>query len=230
MRLRRLTDKGIERMARFIESYKTGTPEALPKILCDDMYSEDLASRIVIDPHPRFRRRLELAGYIHHVLSEANAPDPRQDKGLWAWWALAWFDDLTQNGKTSPGDIARWIPQLDKATRYYRHLLLNPYLIYRLFAPSPERALALLAQPPHKPGDIVEQIASRPALVTSTGIVELATQLYVDSRGAIKPRAPGNARRFADVLSQLGLTFDLHSLNADEIGSLLPSEFNQFRS
>ena len=41
-------------------------------------------------------------------------------------------------------------------------------------------------------------------------------------------KSPGSPRRFADVLSQLDLTWDLHSLSVEQLLELLPSEFDEF--
>ena len=94
--------------------------------------------------------------------------------------------------------------------------------------------MALLANPPHQPGDIAEQLASRQELVTNPSVMEVATRLYINpetgrpKRGAAG-RGPGSARRLAAVLNQLDLTWDLYGLDPDKLLDLLPEEFNQFQ-
>lgn len=236
MRLRRLTDNGIERMARFIESHKTDMPEARPDILFDDRYSEDLPVRVIIDPHPGFHRRFELAGYMYHVLKEANLSDSRRDKGLWAWWALAWFDELTRRGEIAPGDITRWVPQLQQARRYYRHLLLGPYLIYVAHSDLPTRACGLLSDPPFvATSEAYRLFVEIPRLVACKAAVETATALYYDeTKGSLRrgsgAKGAGGLRRLIDVIQQLDMTFDVHSLRASDLLVLLPAEFAKFMS
>lgn len=93
----------------------------------------------------------------------------------------------------------------------------------------------MLYNPLSKPGDIVEQSASRQEFVTNKAVVEAATRLYIDgaSRTAKKGaggKGPGSARRFAEVLNQLDVTWDLYAMSADDLLSILPAEFNRFRN
>ena len=94
--------------------------------------------------------------------------------------------------------------------------------------------MAVLAAPLHRPGDIVEQLASRQELVTNQSVMEAATRLYIGDDGLPKPRAAGrgagSARRLADVLTQLDLTWDLYDLSTEKLLELLPPEFDEFKS
>jgi hypothetical protein len=94
--------------------------------------------------------------------------------------------------------------------------------------------LAFLKQPLWKPGDIVEQLASRKELVTNRAVAETATRLYFDSAaGAFKrghsSKIRGGPRRLASLLNQLDLTWYLYGMTTDEILNLLPKEFDRFR-
>ena len=76
-------------------------------------------------------------------------------------------------------------------------------------------------------------MASRPSLVTCKAVAGAATRLYYDDttdriRRGCSGKGPGSARRFADVLSQLDLTWDLHSLTVEQLLKLLPDEFGCF--
>jgi hypothetical protein len=130
--------------------------------------------------------------------------------------------------------LVRWIPEVNNFQRYYRHLLAGPYRIFRAHRDDPERALALLCGPLDKPGDIVEQLASRQEIVTNKAIMLGATRLYIDPatrkprRGA-GGRSGGSPRRLADVLKQFDVTWDLYAMTADNLLGLLPSEFDRFR-
>src|SRR5262249_16830000 len=114
------------------------------------------------------------------------------------------------------------------------HLLAGPYRIYRAHRDNPQRALVLLCGPLDRPGDIVEQFASRQELVTNPTVIESATRLYVDPatnrprRGA-GGKSAGSARRLADVLEQFDVTWDLYTLTPDGLLTLLPHEFDRFR-
>ena len=110
--------------------------------------------------------------------------------------------------------------------------MAGPYGIYRAHRDHPERALALLCQHPGRPGELVEQLASRQQVVTNSAIVGTATRLFVDS-GTRKLRknsggkGKGSPRRLVAVLDQFDVTWDLSSLTELELADMLPEEFKQ---
>lgn len=236
MQARRLTKAGVERFEDFLERLKANPNSKLPThALTDDRLSEPVEIHINVEPMP-FATRMEVAKHVFALLRR----DPetlRIDKGFWCWLSLFWFNNLCPqtSGSRSLGDRYRWIAELDNTRRAYRHLLAGPYQIYRAHRDDPERARALLCGPVHQQGELLAQIASRPSLVTSKAVVAVATLLYYNRetdrlcRGC-GGKGPGSARRFADILSQLDLTWDLHSLTVKQLLELLPDEFDSFRS
>ncbi|MCA9243666.1 MAG: hypothetical protein KDA32_06935 [Phycisphaerales bacterium] len=241
MRLRRLTDTGVERLIDFLDSFKSDDPAAYPaNLLTDEDASAALPVEIEIDEKRQFPRRFEAAEYLYRQLAPlrtADGEDYERDRGVWAWLSLLWFDQLCptdKHGRRNPGDIARWVPVTSNSRRYYRHLLFGPYLVYSAHCDQPSAAVALLATPPDAPGDIVEQIVSRQDLVSSPTVVETITSLYYTPNGTRRRGAAGqgagSVRRLADVLLQFDRTFDIRSLQSSEILNLLPSEFSRFRT
>ena len=93
--------------------------------------------------------------------------------------------------------------------------------------------MAVLAQPAHRPGDVAEQLSARQERISNPTVMAVASRLYVRKktirRGAAG-RGPGSARRFAAVLNQLDLTWDLYDLEPEGLLRLLPAEFDAFRS
>ena len=68
-------------------------------------------------------------------------------------------------------------------------------------------------------------------------VVGAITDLYLDrptmslKRGhAGGNTSPGSARRFAMLLQQLDLTYDILEMSSDAIIGLLPAEFDKFRT
>jgi hypothetical protein len=237
MKIRRLSDAGIERFGVFLDSLKTEAPEPFPnEIMSNTDMSELVQPEIEIEQR-NFINRFEVAEYLNQVLAEAEIPNIERDRGLWAWLAMFYFDQLCppeSSGQRKPGERARWILAVGDFRKYYRHLLAGPYRIYRAHRDNPSRAFALLCTPAHRPGDIAEQLASRQELVTNTGVMEAATTLYVDDetekpkRGAAG-RGPGSARRLADVLNQFDVAWDLYSMETEDLIKILPDEFDRFR-
>ncbi len=213
----------------------TLTPPA--PLLEEPAYTEILSEKVDVQPQ-RFESRLEAGQHLNDLIDAAGITLPERDRGLWAWLTLLHFDAMCPadgNGRRFPQDEARLLPLLDNHQRFYRHLLLGPFLIVRAHRENPDRALAFLKQSLWKPGDIVEQLASRKELVTNPAVAETATRLYFDSatnsfkRGS-GSKTKGAPRRLANLLNQLDLTWYLYGMTTAEILSLLPKEFDRFRN
>ena len=237
MILRKLNDAGIQEFESFLDSLTTDNPLPIPQsILADPTTSESLPVEVDVTPQV-FGNRFKLAQYLNDRLPNAGVRELEKDKGLWAWLSLYFFDELCPVGRDSrrkPKDRARWIPATTNYRKYYRHLLAGPYRIYRAHRDDPSRAWGLLCGPLDRPGDIVEQLASRQEIVTNKAVVETATRLYIDSktnrpkRGAAG-KGEGSARRFAEMLNQFDVTWDLSVMKSSDLIGILPREFDNFR-
>jgi hypothetical protein len=236
MNLRRLTGVGIAKFGEYLDALKQEPGRLKPTdLLADDVSSEEVVPvRSINGEIPT--TRLEAAQLLDQLLLSAPPYDTAADIGLWSWLALFYFDALCPSdgsGDRSPRERAAYIPEPGNFRRYYRHLLLGPYLIYQAHRDDPTRAQGLLCKPPHIIDDVVAQIASRYDYVTNPGIVGLTTELYYDvtksttKRGA-GGKGAGSPRRLADVLKQLDLTWDLYGMPVAELRQLLPREFNRF--
>lgn len=242
VRIRRLNETGLVRMEDFLDSFVT-TPDRsvdfqqdIWPILTGFDTTAHAPNIVQADADRHFPRRYDLAEYLHGLVLRLGLQDPTRDRGLWAWLALLWFDQLApvNRGVRKIGERARWLPLIGDGRRYYRHLVLGAYLIYSTSQDRPQRAFALLHNPPHTPGELVGQLAATQDVVQSKAAIGAATALYYDStRGAMKRgaggRGPGSPRRFRTVLDQLDRTFDLQSLTEDRLLALLPSEFERFK-
>ena len=231
MRLRSFNSGGINRFEQILAS-AAREPEDVCALLDDVSLSTRVSPEIEIEAQS-FVNRFAAGEYLHCVLGDSNIPNLDEDRGIWAWLSAFYFDQLCPDG-TKPGKAYRWVPAVNSFQRYYRHLLAGPYFIYRAYRDNPQHAMAALATPVHRPGDIVEQLASRQELVTNQSVMEAATKLYIGEDGLPKLRAAGkgdgSARRLADVLTQLELTWDLYDLSVEKLLELLPPEFDEFKS
>jgi hypothetical protein len=235
--VRRLKPAGIAKFEEYLNSLGAPTPPPRPvELLAQENTSDPLDVSIEIEER-KFGSRLEAARYLDSRLSDSGLRNIERDSALWAWLTLFYFDELCPADATGcrhPGETARYVPQPQNYQRYYRHLLAGPYRIFRAHRDNPERALALLGGPLDRPGEIVEQFASRQELVTNRPLIQGITTLYWDP-GARKPKrgaggkGTGSPRRLADVLKQFDLTWDLYAMGADNLLGLLPKEFDRFR-
>jgi hypothetical protein len=239
VRIRRLNDNGLVRMEDFLDSFAATPARAVDfqkdiwPILTGHDTTSHVPNVVQADADRRFPRRHDLAEYLHGLIPGLGLQDPTRDRGLWAWLALLWFDQLApaNGGGRKVGERAKWLPDRWK---YYRHLVRGPYLIYLTNQDRPQRAAALLHNPPHTPGELVGQLAATQDVAQSKAAIGVATLLYYDSaRRTLKHGAggsgPGSPRRLRTVLDQLDRTYDLQALTEEKLLSLLPAEFNRFR-
>ena len=231
MKLRSFYTGGITRFEQFLASAGRD-PEDLRAFLEDPGLSTRVSPEIEVEARS-FVNRFAAGEYLYCLLGDSNISNLDEDRGIWAWLSAFYFDQLCPDG-TKPGRDYRWVPAVNSFRNYYRHLLGGPYFIYRAHRDNPQHAVAVLATPLHRPGDIVEQLASRQEIVTNHSVMEAATRLYIGADGAPKPRAAGrgagSARRLADVLTQLDLTWDLYDLGTEKLLELLPAEFDEFKA
>lgn len=231
MKLRSFNTVGMNRFEEFRAS-SVRNPEDLHAFLEVPGLSTTLSPEIEVEARS-FANRFAAGEYLYFLFRESNISSLDEDRGIWAWLSAFYFDQLCPDG-TRPGMDYRWVPSVNSFRNYYRHLLAGPYFIYRAHQDNPQLAMAVLATPLHRPGDIVEQLASRQEIVTNGSVMEVATRLYIGEDGAPKPRAAGrgagSARRLADVLTQLDLTWDLYDLSTEKLLDLLPAEFDEFKS
>lgn len=236
MKLGRLTQAGIDLFSQYLDHLETDPAAALPSnLLSFSAYFETIDDEIDVEPH-RFKSRWEAARYLNSLLSSSDITDAENDIHLWAALTAFYFDILCPpktDGSRKLRERAAYIPQPGNYKRYYRHLLLGPYLIYRAHLDHPERAKALLCRPPHMVAELEAQIAAYQELVTNPSVVELTSRLYYDAKTATTKtgaggKGPGSPRRLVTVLNQFDLTWDLYAATADELVKLLPGEFKRF--
>lgn len=236
MNLSRFNVEGIEAFRKFLDSLRTNPLLTPPfELLTDSSYSNEIAR---VEVHSiNFKTRLAAGEWLLTTLDHPDISGLAKDIGLWSWLSLLHFNSVCPadpKGERHPGHLARHIPEVTNFQRYYRHLLLGPWSIVRAYRDAPETALCVLCQPLDSPGDIVEQLASRVERITNRALISAATKLYVDPithlpRRGSGGKSQGGPRRLTTVCDQYDVTYDLYTINADELIGMLPKEFNRFR-
>jgi hypothetical protein len=238
MNIRRFNSAGLEHFGRFLNDLRQTPSLGVPREwLEDDTLTDRLGTDIAVEDR-HFPRRFEAAAYLYERI-HGRVHEPERDAGLWAWLTLFYFDQvcpLERDGRKTKQQ-ARLFPFVGEWNRYYRHLLLGPYVLYAAHADEPERALCVLANPVNKPGEVVEQFAARKLTATSAAVLRVGTMLYtangaykrgVQSGGSSSDIA-GAPRRLSRWWLQIDRTYDLSSTDGDSMLAILPREYLRFR-
>jgi hypothetical protein len=244
--IRFLNEDGIEEFRRYLIELRSA-PTARPPfyMLAHPSTSSDANFTAVVEREPvgrPFQSRYEFGTYLAQVLAEVNSASISREHRMWAWLALYYFDQLcppNRNGARTPSDDAAYVLNAEFSyTVYYRHLVRTPWIAAHLHPVTSKVILTPLRDtdaPLAQRGELVEQIASRPNLFRSATVMTVADRLYYDPEIG-RPRkgtggsGAGSPRRFAAVLNQFDLTYDLESVTPDMIIGRLPKEFDRWKS
>jgi hypothetical protein len=238
MKIRKLTDAGIERFRAYLAELRQGSKAPPPAgLLADAQFSSPFEGGAEVEPR-LFANRLELAQYLDRTLDgifNGSLPD---DVHLWSWLSLYFFDQvcpLEENGLRKPGRDYRHI--LEPGYPYgHNHLLAGPYLVYSVYGLGENLSRLLLWTPLHLESKFHHQLAARQTLITNKGVLEAADKMYFNEsegkpkKGALMEKnSPGTLQRFIDVIQQLDLNYDLYSMSGEELLALLPTEFDKWK-
>lgn len=235
IRLRILSDQGIEKFREYIQSLKDN-PNALRPDLNIEPYSNEFQSAVEINEKTIFSTKMELGEYLVHCFE--NAGIGRSSvigvRGLWTWLAYLFFDQLCplENGTRKLLDTAKYICS-SHYTDYYRHLVAAPYDIYSLHG---NNSKLFLHNPLYEHNDFIEQFASKQYIISNANLIEVIHRLYWDEKknrpktGAQSKSRHGYHRRLKKVFDQFELTYDIYnSMISDELLNLLPEEFDDWK-
>jgi hypothetical protein len=234
--IRTFNESGLNEFERNINEIRNGTITTISEdLLFSDNYSivhEPIINIEKVD----YKNKSELIPYL---VSELNLRANKYlyfDKGLWSWLAAFLFDNICPadiHGKRKVNETAFYILRDPKSyTKYYRHLLAYPS---RIYSELDESSKIFLIGNFSKRGEITEQFGAYQEIALNKGILDVANILYWDDkiknlkRGA-SSKSAGSARRLVRIIRQYQLTYDLNSMQGEEILGLLPSEFQKWNN
>jgi hypothetical protein len=235
-RLGRFTKEGIEEFRKLLDSIRKGQIQSLPEGFVDEPRFRQQVGQVEIEKQV-FESKIEMIRHIHdEVLQGLRITDCLYDIDLCSWLAAFYFDSICpmKNGNRNVGDDVRYILMSPRVyNRYYRHLIASPLRIYHDLG---DISTFLLNGAPHVRGDFYEQITSRQKVISSPGVVEAIRILYWDNakdgpkKKALNKDGDGVLRRLlVSAIPQFNRTYDLFSMNQDDIIGLLPEEYNIWR-
>jgi hypothetical protein len=240
--LRTFTEFGIEQFKIYLSETIGSDSDLNPPDLNKEPFSKGMITprEILIDPKKVFKTRMDLGTYINQKLNlghidreDVLVKDPENWNNVWSWLAYIWADQfiLKKNGAFTVPSTDRFIGSTDYR-RFYRHFVATPYWLYSLH--GEEYSKLFLDCPVTIHNELLEQIGSRQWIITSSNLVKLAHTLYWDTKKNVAKRGAsskgtGTVRRFAIIMNQFSLTYDIHTMDVAEILKLLPREFNDWK-
>lgn len=233
MKLRRLNNTGLAHFAGWLDKTREGGKDPLPSHLLEHVeFSDELEWDVEIE-NRSFTSRYDLGEYLVEKLAACNQRAIQNDVGIWTWFALFWFDQLCPlgaDGTRKPGRNDNYILG-GRYRDFHRQAIRTSWIFTKEHGSVVQ---FIFSNPVSKRGELTEALSARPYFLSCKGIMDAANQLYSDpnrntwKRGSADKK-PGAVRRFAAVLKQFELTYDLFSMNGDEVLGILPArEFARF--
>jgi len=236
-KLRVLTTKGTEEFIDYINQVRQD-PSLTPPIekLSHYPYSKEFVPSLEIEI-VTFTNRMDFGKYLAKIFDSdvLLRTEIASIAGLWSWLALLWFDILCPKdayGNRKVREASRYVCSTDY-TDFYRHLVASTWDIYSTYG---EKARLFLHSHLYEHNDFIEQLASRMKIFTNRSLIEVFDRLYWDNssespkKGAQSKNKAGSFRRLISFIKQIDLTYDLHSMSAENILELLPIEYNYWKS
>lgn len=233
--VRTFNDDGLNEFERIIGEVRNNTIKNIPEDLLFDNKFSDVFEPVINCQMVNYMNKNELVPYITEQLNLKENKNLYFNKGLWTWLSAFFFDNICPvdgNGKRKVNETAFYILRDPKNyTKYYRHLLAYPARLHSELADSSKIFLIGTFQ---KRGEITEQFGAYQEIALNKGILDAANILYWDDNSSNVKRGAagkggGSARRLVKIIRQYQMTYDLNSMQGNDIVGLLPSEFSKWQ-
>ena len=234
MRVRRLNSSGLSQFSEFVDDLRAGKQQNIPLYLLESPeHSENITLDLEVSDQ-LFSSRYEMGAYLVELFGGQDIREHLGDIGFWSWFALLWFEQLCpkKNGVPKPSRAYNYI----LSARYNHRPRHAIYMTWQLVNRYGVNAKFLLSKEMSTRGEITEQLMARQDNLSAEGIMLLASKLYFDSatesfkRGAASRSSAGCVNRYLVWLEQLKINYDVFMMSSSDLESLLPKEFERFRS
>ncbi len=234
MILRQFLPAGIQAFQGFLVACRESPRTPVPRrLLEDETMTETIKPSMTVEPK-RFATRCDAAVYLSTLLGppliESNVA---ANAGLWTWLSLFFFDEVcpaADGYRTLKNDYS-YVLDPKNPRHFYRHLLFIAWHVLRI---APNHNRLFLNVPVSSFDEVTKIIMERLYLTRIPCLFEVLDRLYWDerrgrARAGIVTREtvkPGDLRHRLPIrVRQLEKTYDLFSLNADQLIELLGAEF-----
>lgn len=235
MRLRQFKKSGIEAFRRFLASCRENPKEPVPIDLLESDEHTTLIEPVIEVESQNFTIKRDAAEYLHKELSALAPDEVRRCPGLWTWLSLMYFNEVCPASSVSRKvrNDYTYIFVPDSMRETYRHIL---FICWNVLHLSPDHNRLFLHSKISQLDKYTAEVFKRLYLTRIPCIFEVLDRLYWDDEsgkpvtGIVAPRniRPGNLmHRLPTRIRQLEETYDLQSLDADQLLEILGDEFQQ---
>jgi hypothetical protein len=202
--------------------------------LSDDALTAELQCSVEVTAQV-FQKRGEAGTYLHSILDSTalTRDDIMSNIGLWSWLSLFFFDSICPSRENKGRRVnSDYYYIYDRKRRdYYRHLLYVSWRIQNLAGNHHRLFTTARIDTIDK---VTDRVMGNLTLIRIPCIFEVLDRLYWDEKsqdirkkmGSTKTHRGNLLHRFPAVIEQLEMTYDLQSLNADQLIDLLGDEFD----
>jgi len=237
--LSKLNDDGLKKYEEHLRELRQGSDSAHNEgqslrymLLTDERYSEIIPSFTQKLEPMIFKNRYEVGKYSFDLVKKAEIENVLHNEHFWSWISLLHLEKFAKrkNGKLDVGAESKWRFYPYKYTVYYLHYFFGPYLTFRYHEDNPERAMCLLCQNAHTPGDLVESVLSRGLLHQNKTFVSALTEIYYDDKNKKNKTHADKDHRFLckTIFLRISQTWDIDSISADKFIQFLPERIKNF--
>lgn len=237
MKLRRFNEAGIKAFREELALLRANPDrDPNPQLLEHREFTELVQPEIQV-AQEFFRTKAETARYLTAVLGKIPAVTVERDAGLWSWLSLFYFDSVCNRsqGKWNVKNDYFYIFAPGNVRHFYRHLLFISWHMLRL---TPDFHRLFLSGPVATLPKVISEVAMRLYITRIPAIFEVLDRLYWDETRKrhkvgitdTKVHAGDLTHRFPTRIRQLEKTYDLMSLDADQLLELLGEEFSFART
>ena len=232
MKLRRFNLHGISAFRQHLALLREQPSIQTPASLLEDPELTQIVSPEINIAEINFSTKHDAATYFSTVLARLQPEEVAMDAGLWTWLSLFYFDSVCPqtSGNRTPKNDYHYIFEPRNMRHFYRHLLFAAWHINRLAKPFTRLFLRSRIS---VLDSLTSETLKRLFITRIPCIFEVLDRLYWDEAkkrprpGAVSSKpTPGNlSHRLPHRIAQLEKTYDLMSLNADQLLELLGPEF-----
>ena len=235
---KQFNERGLAAFRAFLAMCRENPETAVPReLLEDETLTEALPSMLDVAPQKLISKE-DAATYLSQLLEPLPEQWVAQSDGLWSWLALFFFDEVCppEKGRHHVKNDYHYIFEHKNSRHVYRHLLFVPWRVLRI---APQHNRLILSTPLKTLDQVTTEIMKRLFLTRIPCMFEVLDRLYWDEakgtvrRGITLSRTakPGDLRhRLPLRVRQLEKTYDLQSLEANQLIELLGNEFRQSRN